>query len=123
MIVPYGLPIGLLKCDKWHLAKNSGSMGWFVCGFQFDPSLHGAMMWLKKRGFLGSVQPTDGTGCAIPQKIPFGFEKIACINVCSLCPLSYTLIRAGVYVQGPLVYLNLVSQIFYCNKQTYFFFE
>ena len=53
MIVPYGLPMGLLKCNKWRLAKNFGSLEWFVCGFQFDPSLHAAMVWPKKRGFWG----------------------------------------------------------------------
>ena len=74
MIVPYGLPIGLLKCDKWHLAKNSGSLGWFVCGFQLDLSPFVAMVWPKKRGFWGSVWTTEGTGCAFSQKIACGFE-------------------------------------------------
>ena len=55
MIVPYGLQIGLLKSDKWRLAKNFGSLGWFVCGLQFDPSLHVAIVWPKKKDFLGSV--------------------------------------------------------------------
>ena len=50
-------------------------MGWFVCGFQFDPSLHEAMVWPKKRGFLKSVWTTDGTGCAFSQKIACDFEK------------------------------------------------
>ena len=53
------LKIGWLKLDKWHLAKhgvvNMGSLGWFVCGFQFDPSLHVAMVWQEKRGLLAHI--------------------------------------------------------------------
>jgi len=52
------LKIGWLKLDKWHLAKhgvvNMGSLGWFVCGFQFDPSLHVAMVWHKEKGLGGN---------------------------------------------------------------------
>jgi len=57
------LKIGWLKLDKWHLAKhgvvNMGSLGWFVCGFQFDPSLHVAMVWPKKRGLGGTRKGAD----------------------------------------------------------------
>ena len=51
MNVANGLKIGWLKSDEWHLAKNMGSLGWFVCGFQFDPSLYVAIVWPK--AFLG----------------------------------------------------------------------
>ena len=44
VIVVNGLPIGWFKCNKGHLAKTMGSLGWFVCGFQFDPSLHVVMI-------------------------------------------------------------------------------
>ena len=94
MIVPYGLPMGLLKCNKWRLAKNFGSLEWFVCGFQFDPSLHAAMVWPKKRGFWGSVQTTDGTGCAFPQKIACGFEK-NCMYKCLLILPSFLYFDQG----------------------------
>ena len=52
MNVINGLKIGWLKCDKVYLAKNLGSLGWFLCGFQFDPSVHVAVVWPKK-GLLG----------------------------------------------------------------------
>ena len=51
--VPYGLQTGWLKCDKWQLAKNLGSLEWFLSGSQFDPislgsSIEGKSKWLLK---------------------------------------------------------------------------
>ena len=53
VIVPYGLRIGWLKSDKWYRAKNLGSLGWFVWVFQFDPSLHVAMV--REKVHLGEL--------------------------------------------------------------------
>ena len=51
--IPHGLQTGWLKCDKLHLAKNLGSLGWFVHGSLFDPiplgsSIEGKSQWLLK---------------------------------------------------------------------------
>ena len=75
MIVPYGLSIGLLKCDKWHLAKNFGSLDWFAYGFQFDPILHVAMVWPKKRGFGGLFRQLMEQAAPFPRKLYVVLKK------------------------------------------------
>ena len=46
VIVANGLQNGWFKCKKLYHAKIMGSLGWFVCGFQFDPNLKVAVVWL-----------------------------------------------------------------------------
>ena len=36
VIVANGLQNGWFKCKKLNLATIMGSLGWFVCGFQFE---------------------------------------------------------------------------------------
>ena len=47
--VANGLKIGWLKCDKWHLSKNMGPLGWFVCSSKSSCSYSVA----KEKGLLG----------------------------------------------------------------------
>ena len=75
MIVPYGLSIGLLKCNKWHLTKNFGSLGWIVCGFQFDPSLDVTMVWPKKMVFGGLFRQLIEEAAPFPKRLYEGLKK------------------------------------------------
>ena len=50
------LPIGRPKCEKWHLTKTLGSLGFYISWFQFDPWLCLAVVWKKKRVFSWCFQ-------------------------------------------------------------------
>ena len=102
VFVPYGLCNGQIKCDKWHLAKNLVSLGWFVHGFQFDPSLYVAVVWLEKTVFFVAVYTTvSHTLHLFPdnyRSFEYFKKHISWILLCHF----YCLIGTGEAVQGSL---------------------
>ena len=60
----------------------------------------------RKEAFRGLFRQLMELAAPFPRKMHVLLKKISCINVCWFCPLSSSLIRAGVAVQGPLVYFE-----------------
>ena len=93
MNVANGLQIGWLKCDKWQLAKNMGSLG-VVCVFIQVCSYSVA----KEKRLSGICLDNCWNKLRLFPENCMRLKFYTCKNVSFL-----DLIRAGVAVQGPLV--------------------
>ena len=78
------------------------SLGWFICGFQFDPSLHVAMVWPKRGALGGMFRQLLEQAAPLPKKL-HEVGKFLHAKMFANFALFPPMIRAGVAVQGPIV--------------------
>ena len=111
VVVTHDIRICWLKCDKWRLAKNVGSLWWFSHGFKFDPSTHAVMVCgQQKEAFWSLLRAVLEKAVPMPRKLhlvlKFWWTKMF-VNF-GLFPLNFDQGRRSA-VQGPLVIYMIIN--------------